>query len=148
MLAQPQLWDFIALQYFARVAEFWCEIPAFETVLGKHLLINVISSELTDRNGLDLCPSDSTSTRVVRNTYIKCCGNSETPVEKLLSRKCYCCVDFLNKQLSKGEDKYSLPKEKKRQVCSSMILFKLGQVMVKRVKRINQTGKNHFMQSI
>lgn len=68
----------------------------FQTVLGKHLLINAISSELTNRNSSDLYPSDSASPRVVRNTYIKRYGCSEMPVEKLVLRKCYCCVGFLN----------------------------------------------------
>lgn len=46
------------LEHFARVAEFWYEVPVFETVSGKCSLINAISSELTDKNVLDLYPHD------------------------------------------------------------------------------------------
>ena len=46
------------MEHYVGVIEFWYEIPVLETVLGKCSLISVISSELTDRNVLDLYPCD------------------------------------------------------------------------------------------
>lgn len=46
------------LEHCVGVTEFWYETPVLETALGKCSLISVISSELTDRNVLDLYPCD------------------------------------------------------------------------------------------